>query len=98
MCSYGNNFFYFLHLLRTNRLTYETCGVSIKSGDNFVERIKPLAALTQRPGCKGDLGMFGGVFDVRAAGYQDPLLVSGTDGVGTKLKVCNYFLVLGQRL
>jgi phosphoribosylaminoimidazole (AIR) synthetase len=61
--------------------------VSIKAGDSFVERIKPLAAQTVRPGCKGDLGLFGGVFDVRAAGYQDPLLVSGTDGVGTKLKV-----------
>ena len=49
--------------------------------------IKPLAAATARSGCAPELGGFGGLFDLKAAGYKDPLLVSGADGVGTKLKV-----------
>ena len=52
-----------------------------------MSRIKPLAKSTSRPGCEVDLGLFGGMFDVKASGYKDPILVSGTDGVGTKLKV-----------
>ena len=53
----------------------------------MVEAIKPLAASTQRPGVAGGLGGFGALFDLKAAGYRDPLLVAGTDGVGTKLKL-----------
>ena len=49
--------------------------------------IRPLVRATYRSGCTGDFGLFGGLFDPRAAGYTDPLLVSGTDGVGTKLMV-----------
>ena len=52
-----------------------------------MQAIKPLARATARAGCDAALGGFGGLFDVRAAGYKDPILVSGTDGVGTKLKV-----------
>ena len=55
----------------------------------MVEAFKPLAEATARTGCTPDLGGFGGIFDIKACGYKDPLLVSGTDGVGTKLKV-NY--------
>ena len=72
---------------RTKRLSYKDSGVDIGAGDHLVDMIKPLAALTSRLGCSAELGMFGGLFDVKAAGYIDPLLVSGTDGVGTKLKV-----------
>lgn len=61
--------------------------MDIAAGDSLVTNIKPLAGGTARPGCTADLGMFGGLFDLKAAGYDDPLLVSGTDGVGTKLKV-----------
>jgi phosphoribosylaminoimidazole (AIR) synthetase len=57
------------------------------AGDAFVDKIKPLARSTRRPGCDADLGGFGGLFDLRAAGYADPVLVAGTDGVGTKLRV-----------
>ncbi len=53
----------------------------------LVERIKPLARSTRRPGADGSLGGFGALFDLKAAGYDDPLLVSTTDGVGTKLKI-----------
>lgn len=69
------------------RLTYAASGVSINDGNGLVESIKPLASGTSRAGCKSAIGGFGGVFDLKAAGYKDPLLVSGTDGVGTKLKV-----------
>ena len=69
------------------RLTYAAAGVDIDAGDALVENIKPLARSTARPGADADLGGFGGVFDLAAAGYTDPLLVSGTDGVGTKLRV-----------
>jgi formyltetrahydrofolate-dependent phosphoribosylglycinamide formyltransferase len=68
-------------------LTYAAAGVDIDAGDNLVERIKPLAKSTARSGADADLGGFGGLFDLKAAGYKDPLLVSGTDGVGTKLRV-----------
>jgi len=61
--------------------------VDIVAGDTFVERIKPLAKSTSRTGCSSDLGGFGGLFDLAAVGYKDPILVSGTDGVGTKLRV-----------
>jgi phosphoribosylaminoimidazole synthetase len=69
------------------RLTYAQAGVDIDAGDQLVENLKPLAKSTARSGADADLGGFGGLFDLKAAGYVDPLLVSGTDGVGTKLRV-----------
>jgi phosphoribosylformylglycinamidine cyclo-ligase len=72
---------------RPNGLTYAQAGVDIDAGNALVERIKPLAKATRRPGADGSLGGFGALFDLKAAGYDDPLLVTTTDGVGTKLKV-----------
>ncbi|MDQ2859367.1 MAG: phosphoribosylformylglycinamidine cyclo-ligase [Pseudomonadota bacterium] len=72
---------------RSNGLTYAQAGVDIDAGAALVERIKPLARATRRPGADAALGGFGALFDLKAAGYDDPLLVSTTDGVGTKLKV-----------
>jgi phosphoribosylformylglycinamidine cyclo-ligase len=72
---------------RPNRLTYAEAGVDIAAGNALVERIKPMAAATRRPGVADALGGFGALFDPRAAGYADPILVASTDGVGTKLKV-----------
>ncbi|MAK60800.1 MAG: phosphoribosylformylglycinamidine cyclo-ligase [Ponticaulis sp.] len=66
-------------------LTYKQAGVDIDAGNELVDRIKPLAAATKRTGVASDLGGFGGLFDLKACGYTDPVLVSGTDGVGTKL-------------
>ena len=68
-------------------LTYRAAGVDIAAGDALVEAIKPLARATMRPGLMGGLGGFGALFDLKAAGFVDPVLVSGTDGVGTKLKI-----------
>ena len=68
-------------------LTYAGAGVDIDAGDALVEAIKPLAKSTARPGADAALGGFGGAFDLKAAGFTDPVLVSGTDGVGTKLKL-----------
>jgi len=67
--------------------TYRAAGVDIEQGDALVDRIKPLARATDRPGTMGGLGGFGALFDLRAAGFTDPILVSSTDGVGTKLKL-----------
>jgi phosphoribosylformylglycinamidine cyclo-ligase len=61
--------------------------VDIDAGEALVEAIKPLARSTDRPGAMGGLGGFGALFDLKAAGYRDPILVAGTDGVGTKLKI-----------
>ena len=72
-----------------NGLTYREAGVDIDAGEALVERIKPLARATRRPGSDAGLGGFGALFDLKAAGYADPLLVSTTDGVGTKLKVAS---------
>ncbi|WP_310538763.1 phosphoribosylformylglycinamidine cyclo-ligase [Phenylobacterium sp.] len=72
---------------RPNGLTYAQAGVDIDAGAALIERIKPLAKATRRPGADAALGGFGALFDLKAAGYADPLLVSTTDGVGTKLKV-----------
>ena len=72
---------------RPNGLTYADAGVDIDAGAALVEAIKPLARATRRPGADAALGGFGALFDLKAAGYADPLLVSTTDGVGTKLRV-----------
>jgi phosphoribosylaminoimidazole synthetase len=71
----------------TNGLTYADAGVDIDAGNALVEAIKPLAKATRRPGAEASLGGFGALFDLKAAGYHDPLLVSTTDGVGTKLRI-----------
>lgn len=71
----------------TKGLTYADAGVSIHGGNSLVQRIKPSVRRTQRTGSNAEIGGFGGVFDLKATGYQDPVLVSGTDGVGTKLRV-----------
>lgn len=70
-----------------NGLTYAEAGVDIEAGNELVERIKPVAKRTQRPGTMSGLGGFGALFDLKAAGYVDPVLVAATDGVGTKLKI-----------
>jgi phosphoribosylformylglycinamidine cyclo-ligase len=67
--------------------TYREAGVDIDAGDEFVDRIKPLVRSTCRPEVLTDLGGFGGLFGLRAEKYKEPVLVSGTDGVGTKLKI-----------
>ena len=72
---------------RPNGLTYAQAGVDIDAGAALVEAIKPLAKATRRPGADAALGGFGALFDLKAAGFIDPLLVSTTDGVGTKLKI-----------
>jgi phosphoribosylformylglycinamidine cyclo-ligase len=68
-------------------MTYRSSGVDIDAGDALVERLKPLARATARSGVMGGLGGFGALFDPRAAGFADPVLVATTDGVGTKLKL-----------
>src|SRR5258706_306302 len=70
-----------------NGLTYKDAGVDIDAGEALVARIAPAARATGRRGADADLGGFGGLFDLRAAGFKDPILVAGTDGVGTKLKL-----------
>jgi phosphoribosylformylglycinamidine cyclo-ligase len=74
---------------RHNRqpISYRDAGVDIDAGNALVAAIKPLAAATRRPGADADLGGFGGLFDLKAAGFADPILVAANDGVGTKLKV-----------
>ena len=68
-------------------LTYRDAGVDIEAGESLVERIKPLVQKTQRPECLGNIGGFGGLFELPIDRYRQPVLVSGTDGVGTKLKL-----------
>ncbi|XP_031315022.1 trifunctional purine biosynthetic protein adenosine-3 isoform X2 [Camelus dromedarius] len=82
-------------------LTYKESGVDIAAGNMLVKKIKPLAKATSRPGCDVDLGGFAGLFDLKAAGFNDPLLACGTDGVGTKLKIaqqCHKHDTIGQDL
>src|SRR5215204_389818 len=67
--------------------TYARAGVSIAAGNALVKAIAPLAKATARPGADASLGGFGAFFDLKAAGYRDPLLVAANDGVGTKLKL-----------
>ena len=70
-----------------NGLTYADAGVDIDAGNALVERIKPAARRTERPGTMAGLGGFGALFALKAAGYTDPILVAATDGVGTKLRI-----------
>lgn len=70
-----------------NGLSYAQAGVDIDAGNALVDRIKPAAAASARPGTMAGLGGFGALFDLKAAGYTDPILVAATDGVGTKLKI-----------
>ncbi|XP_017287122.1 trifunctional purine biosynthetic protein adenosine-3 [Kryptolebias marmoratus] len=89
------------HLKQSRRLTYKDSGVDVAAGNKLVDMIKPLAKATSRPGCNAELGGFAGLFDLKAAGFVDPILVSGTDGVGTKLKIaqaCGQHGSLGQDL
>ncbi|KPN62280.1 phosphoribosylformylglycinamidine cyclo-ligase [Aliiroseovarius crassostreae] len=70
-----------------NGITYADAGVDIDAGNALVERIKPAAKRTNRPGVMAGLGGFGALFDLKGAGFKDPVLVSATDGVGTKLRI-----------
>lgn len=71
-----------------NGLTYAQAGVSVDAGNALVEAIKPHVKNTRRAGADGTIGGFGGIFDLKAAGYgEDAVLVAGTDGVGTKLRI-----------
>ena len=84
-----------------NGLTYKDAGVDIDAGEALVARIAPAAKATKRPGADADLGGFGGLFDLKAAGFKDPILVAATDGVGTKLKIAidtGRFAGIGQDL
>ena len=69
------------------KVTYRDAGVDIDAGNALVKAIGPLAAATKRAGALGGLGGFGGLFDLKASGFNDPVLVAATDGVGTKLKL-----------
>ncbi len=68
-------------------LTYSDAGVDIDAGNALVDKIKPAVRSTRRPGADGEIGGFGGLFDLKAAGFRDPVLVAANDGVGTKLKI-----------
>ncbi|MCP8882212.1 phosphoribosylformylglycinamidine cyclo-ligase [Devosia sp. XJ19-1] len=73
--------------LPSNGLSYKQAGVDIDAGNALVEAIKPAVRSTRRPGADGEIGGFGGLFDLKAAGFTDPVLVAANDGVGTKLKI-----------
>jgi phosphoribosylformylglycinamidine cyclo-ligase len=82
-------------------LTYKAAGVDIDAADALIERIAPAAKATARPGTDASLGGFGGLFDLKASGFADPVLVASTDGVGTKLKLAiaaKRFGTIGQDL
>ena len=71
----------------TKGLTYADAGVDIDAGNDMVQEIKPLVRATRRPGADAEIGGFGGLFDLKAAGFVDPILVAANDGVGTKVKI-----------
>ena len=73
--------------MRREGLTYAAAGVDIDAGNRMVELIKPLVKATARPGADAEIGGFGGLFDLKRAGFKDPVLVAATDGVGTKVKI-----------
>jgi phosphoribosylformylglycinamidine cyclo-ligase len=70
-----------------NGLTYADAGVDIDAGNAMIDQIKPLVRATRRPGADAEIGGFGGLFDLKAAGFKDPILVAANDGVGTKVKI-----------
>src|SRR6266576_1981525 len=72
---------------KRNGLTYAQAGVDIDAGNRMVEMIKPLVRATARLGADAEIGGFGGLFDLKRAGFSDPVLVASTDGVGTKIKI-----------
>src|SRR5271154_3338668 len=72
---------------RKNGLTYVDSGVDIDAGNRLVDLIKPMVRSTARAGADAEIGGFGGLFDLKAAGFSDPILVAATDGVGTKVKI-----------
>jgi phosphoribosylformylglycinamidine cyclo-ligase len=72
---------------RDEGLTYAGAGVDIDAGNALVDAIKPLVRATRRPGADAEIGGFGGLFDLKAAGFRDPILVAANDGVGTKVKI-----------
>jgi phosphoribosylformylglycinamidine cyclo-ligase len=72
---------------KRNGLTYAQAGVDIDAGNRMVDLIKPLVRATARPGADAEIGGFGGLFDLKRTGFRDPILVAGTDGVGTKLVI-----------
>jgi phosphoribosylformylglycinamidine cyclo-ligase len=72
---------------RKNGLTYADVGVDIDAGNRLVDLIKPMVRATARPGADAEIGGFGGLFDLKGAGFKDPVLVAATDGVGTKVKI-----------
>src|SRR5918998_1594206 len=74
-------------IAKPNGLTYAEAGVDIDAGNSMVEAIKPLVRATRRPGADAEIGGFGGLFDLKAAGFRDPVLVAANDGVGTKVKI-----------
>jgi phosphoribosylformylglycinamidine cyclo-ligase len=80
------------------KLTYADAGVDIDAGNAMVEKIKPLVRATRRPGADAEIGGFGGLFDLKAAGFVDPILVAANDGVGSKVKLAiesNLHLTIG---
>ncbi len=70
-----------------NSLSYKQAGVDINAGNQLVENIKPIVKSTRRKGADGEIGGFGGLFDLKSAGFKDPILVAANDGVGTKLRI-----------
>ena len=71
----------------SNSLSYKLAGVDIDAGNTLVDAIKPIVSTTRRAGADGEIGGFGGLFDLKAAGFKDPVLVAANDGVGTKLRI-----------
>ncbi|XP_054288044.1 trifunctional purine biosynthetic protein adenosine-3-like [Macrosteles quadrilineatus] len=88
-------------ILQRGKTTYKSSGVDIDAGESLVDAIKPAVAASTRPGVMGHIGGFGSLFDLKKTNYKDPILVSGTDGVGTKLKIAQemgIYSTLGQDL